>query len=61
VNEYGKSALRGIFQVVFPASTREFILILSSEVYWKNLSALTKLPDLIEIIIYLLGAYIKLI
>lgn len=59
MNEHGESALREMFQAVFPASAGEFVSTLSSEVYWKDLPALTKLPGLIEIVMCLLGAYVK--
>ncbi|PMD55326.1 uncharacterized protein K444DRAFT_103171 [Hyaloscypha bicolor E] len=59
VSERGESALREIFQATVPAGAGEFVSTLSSEVYWKDLPALRRLPDLIEIVIVLLGDHVK--
>lgn len=61
MNERGESALREMFQAVFPASAGGFVSTLSSEVYWKDLPALTRLPGLIEIVMVLLGDYVELV
>lgn len=59
MNEHGESALRELFQAVFPASAGEFVSTLCSEVYWKDLPALTRLPGLIEVVMVLLGDYVE--
>jgi hypothetical protein len=61
VDGRGESTLRTLFQAVFPASAGEFVSSLSSEVYWKDLPALTRLPGLIEIEMMLLDGYVELV
>jgi hypothetical protein len=61
VGRRGEIALREIFQPQFPAAAGEFVSTLSSEVYWKDLPALTRLPGLIEIVMVLLDGYVELV
>jgi hypothetical protein len=61
VSERGEFTFRDIFQATCPAGIGEFVSTLSSEVYWKDLPALRRLPDLIEIVIVLLGDHVKLV
>lgn len=53
--------LRMSLQPSFPASAGEFVSALSSEVYWKNLPPLAKLPGLMEIELALLDGLVKLV
>jgi hypothetical protein len=44
-----------LFKPIFPAAAGEFVLALSSDMYWKDLPVLTKLPSVIEIVMALVG------
>jgi hypothetical protein len=59
VKPRGESALRELFQAAFPVNAGEFVSTLSSEVYWKDLPALPRIPSLIEIVMVLLGDYVE--
>ncbi|CZR52111.1 uncharacterized protein PAC_01988 [Phialocephala subalpina] len=54
-----ESTFRKLFEALFPASAGEFVSSLSSEVYWKDLPALTRLPGLIEIEMVLLDGLVE--
>ena len=48
-----------MFQPVFPAAVGEFVSILNSEEYWKDLLVSTRFPGIVEIVMAQLTGHVK--
>jgi len=59
VHEHGERPLRALFQPVFPAGVGEFVFTLDSDPYSRGLPALSSLPGVVEIVVAMLGGYVK--